>query len=120
MLEKQFTVSKSDTAQMVASGCLPVLGTPTLIAWMESVAYLLLQSSLSDDFTSVGVHIDMSHKKASRIGETIRCVAQIKQTDGRKTLFEITCYDAAGEEVGYALHTRVAVDSRKFMLKVEK
>ncbi len=118
-LTQEMTVQEQQTAEKVASGTLPVLATPVLIAFMENTAMKLL-TELPEGETSVGTAINMQHLKASAIGETIRCTARLVNVEGRKYSFEIEAYDSSNNLVGKGTHERFAVNSERFMSKLIK
>ncbi len=117
-LKKQFTVKPADCANMVGSGGLEVLATPTMVAWMENTALALAAENLNEGDTTVGIAIAVEHTKASKIGENIECEARLTATEGRKLTFEIECRDSKGETIGTCHHDRFIVNCEKFMKKV--
>lgn len=117
------TVTEELTAKQVGSGLLPVYATPAVVAFMEATACATLDSSenptpLPAGSTTVGIHIDVQHTKASAIGETITCEAILKAVEGRKFSFEIICTNAKGEVIATATHERFLVDAERFMAKL--
>lgn len=118
--EKSFTVSEKDTAKIVGSGSLPVLATPIMIAWMENTAMTLASENcnMTNDDTTVGILMNAQHIKASAVGETICCKAQLDNQDGRKLTFSITCTNSNGETIGTAIHERFIVNAERFMDKL--
>ncbi|MCQ2383425.1 MAG: thioesterase family protein [Paludibacteraceae bacterium] len=116
--EKIFTVTDNDTAARFASGTALVLATPCMIAWMENTALEMIP--LEEGMSTVGTAINVQHLKASAVGEKIRCVAEIVEQEGRRTLFNIVCYNEQNEEIGKATHERFLINMAKFMAKFEK
>ncbi|GHU67045.1 hypothetical protein FACS1894184_06180 [Clostridia bacterium] len=108
------TVSQANTAKAIGSGALDVYATPSMIALMEEAACKCLEDGLDDGQTSVGAEMNVSHTAASPIGVVITATATIEYVFGRKIEFAVTASDAAGE-IGKGKHTRVLVDSEKFM-----
>lgn len=108
-----FVVTAADTAACMGSGTLDVLATPRLAAWMEQTAMEIIQ--VPPEQTTVGIALDVKHLKASAVGERIRCEADIAAVDGRRTMFQIDCYNDRDELIGTAAHTRVTVDVARFM-----
>ena len=115
---QQMIVTEKDTAESLCSGCLPVFGTPALVAFMESTATKVL-SGLSDEETSVGTLVNIEHIKASKIGETINCTARITEIDRKKYVFYVEATDSNGEVVGKGTHERFVVNTEKFMSKLK-
>ena len=48
-MKKDYLVSRDQTARVVGSGGLDVLATPVLSAWIENVAYEMVDLWLKDD-----------------------------------------------------------------------
>jgi predicted thioesterase len=113
------SVDGSNTAKAVGSGSLEVFATPMMIALMERAACQALAGSLEEGQTSVGTMINVEHVSASPIGATISATAAIDGVFGRRVEFSVTAMD--GETViGRGKHTRMIVDRRRFMEKLEK
>lgn len=117
-LEQSFVVKSTDLALYQGSGSLPVLATPRLVAWMENTAAKLIETQLSEGTTSVGVEINIQHLKASALDEAITVQAILDEVEGRKFSFSLQATNAKGAIVGQGTHTRFAVDSKKFMAKL--
>lgn len=112
--ESRFVVGKEDTAAVIGSGDLPVLATPTLIAWMENAAMLSVSGFLPAGATTVGGKIDMTHIRPSAIGTEVEVCANLIKVDGKKLTFQITVKDKAGN-IAEGTHIRFIVDKEKFM-----
>lgn len=108
-----------DTAEAVGSGDLPVLGTPTLIAWLEAASVEVCGST--DQETTVGTRVGVDHYRASKVGSMIQCTATVAEIDGRLVTFKVKAtMDVDGQEVlvGRGVVTRSIVDRERFMDKV--
>lgn len=116
-LKAKFEVEQKHLAIEVGSGTVPVLGTPALLAFMENVASNLAQKDLTPDMTSVGIHVDMLHLKASKIGETIEVEASITTRRKKRIYFKINAY-SQGKLVGTAKHSRAFVKRKNFEANV--
>lgn len=114
--EASTLVEKEDTAQYVGSGSLLVYATPCLAALMEGAACAAIEEALPQGQTSVGTALNLEHLSATPVGLDVRASAEVTAVDGRKITFAITAFDEAGE-IGRATHTRVLVDSEKFLEK---
>jgi predicted thioesterase len=112
------TVAPDQTAAALGSGSLPVLGTPALLALMETAAVDALAPLLPPETTSVGVYVELHHLAATPVGGRVHAEATLSAVEGRTLTFEITAYDAQ-EQIGKALHRRVLVESARFMRRVE-
>ena len=61
-------VEAEDTALSVGSGDLRVYATPCMVALMEGAACEALQGFLSNEQTTVGTEISVSHLSATPVG----------------------------------------------------
>lgn len=116
--EATLVVGDDDTAVALSSGDLPVLGTPRLAALMEQAACAALLGRLSETDTTVGVHLDLQHLAASRLGAKVRATAIVTAVDGRRIRFDIVAdedRDGTAYHVGTAAHERVVVDRERFL-----
>ena len=114
--EASTLVEKEDTAQYVGSGSLLVYATPCLAALMEGAACAAIEEALPQGQTSVGTTLNLEHLSATPVGLDVRASAEVTAVEGRKITFAITAFDEAGE-IGRATHTRVLVNSEKFLEK---
>ena len=109
-------VTEENTAQKVKSGTLPVFATPAMIALMEEAAASLVEERLSEEETSVGILMNVSHIAATPVGMKVRAVAQITKIDGRKIIFKVEAFDEK-EKIGEGVHERFIVKKEKFLAK---
>lgn len=117
---KAFTiVNTKNTAIAAASGSLPVFATPFMIALMEEATCNAISDSLEEGETTVGTKIEVSHDKASAIGNVITASAKLINADGRKLTFEVFAKDESDNTVGKGTIERFVVLSEKFMKKAE-
>ena len=111
-------VTENDTAIKVGSGSLKVLATPKMIALMEKAAADLLEKILPENFTSVGISLNIQHTAPTPTGMKIFAEAEIIEVSGRKILFEVSAKDDVGE-IGRGKHERFIVDRKKFQEKAD-
>jgi fluoroacetyl-CoA thioesterase len=113
---RTFVVGAGDTAAAVGSGALDVLGTPTLLAWMEAAT--LAADPLPATSASLGVSVSVEHVAACRVGAQVLVDARITERNGRRTTFAVVAHDSGGRLLGSASITRVAVEVERFMHRV--
>ena len=122
MINKSITqsiiVEENQTAAYLGSGTLSVFATPALIALMENTAMKVIDLPVGN--TSVGIAINTNHLKACQIGDTIHCMATLKDIEGRKYKFHVIATNESGELIGEGTHERVIVDAEKFMSKLKR
>ena len=110
-------VDETNTARAVGSGSLDVFATPMMIALMERAACECLSDCLDEEQTSVGSLINVEHAAASPVDAEITATAKIEFVFGRRIEFAVTANDKSGE-IGKGKHTRIIVDTEKFMKRV--
>ena len=107
-------VEREDTAKEVGSGDLLVYATPCMTALMEGAACEALEGMLDEGKTTVGTALSIEHISATPVGLEVRAEAEITAVEGKVITFAVHAYDEAGE-IGRGTHTRVIVDSQKFL-----
>lgn len=110
-------VEPENTASAMGSGDLPVFATPAMVALMENAAMKAVAAQLSDEQTTVGAAMHVTHSKPSGVGATITATAVLSEVDGRKLVFRIEARDADGI-IGEGEHTRYVVDRLRFLSKI--
>ena len=103
-------VEHKDTAAVYGSGALEVFATPAMIALMEKTCLESVANKIGESNTTVGIAVNIKHLKASPVGSTIRCDAELVEVDRRRLVFEVRCFE--GETLfGEGVHERFVVDS---------
>lgn len=111
-------VTEDDTAIKVGSGSLKVLATPILIALMEKSSADLLEKILPEEFTSVGISLNVQHLSPTPIGLKIFAESEIIAVEERKIIFEVSAKDERGE-IGRGTHERFIVNRKNFQSKAD-
>lgn len=115
---KQLVVSDENTAVAAGSGSLSVFGTPFMIALMENATCAAVSPYLEEGETTVGTRVDISHDRASGVGEKITANAEITEVSGRKITFSVEAFNEREEKIGGGTIERFVVFSEKFMAKL--
>ena len=89
-----------------------VFGTPFLVMAVEEAAAELMALWLEPGESSVGAQVNIRHTSPTPIGMDVRTVATLTETDGRKFVFEVACFDEV-EKIGYAQHTRFVIKEQE-------
>ena len=110
------SVEREDTALEVGSGSLLVYATPCMVALMEGAACEALAGALSEDQTTVGIELNISHLAATPVGMDVRAEAEVTAVDGKIITFSVTAYDETGK-IGEGTHKRAIVASQRFLDK---
>lgn len=117
---RTYVVQPQETAMAFESGDLEVLATPRLVGMFESVAKDMLGATLTPENTSVGVHIDLKHLKATAVGQSVQIMVTLIAFEGRKYTFSLRAVDAANDVIGEGTHTRVVVNRERFLQGLKK
>lgn len=94
----------------------PVYSTPDMIRLMETAAFHALQPYCEGDEITVGTHINVEHRAASRVGAQIRAEAVLEAFDGRFYTVAVRATDN-GREIGRGTVSRAVVSKDKFLEK---
>ena len=112
-------VTEDITAAAMASGALPVLGTPAVVAMAEETAWNSVVGELEEGQGTVGTRMELSHIAATPVGMKVRCETELIEIDRRKLVFSIAVFDEK-EKVAEGRHERFIVENEKFLAKAEK
>ncbi len=110
-------VKTENTAASMGSGDLPVFATPAMVALMEQAAMQAVSKALSEEATTVGAEMNVSHIKPSGMGARITATAVLTEIAGRKLTFRVDARDEAGR-IGEGTHVRYVVDRVRFLSKI--
>ena len=110
-------VGSHNTASSVGSGDMEVFATPSMIALMERAAMLAVAGELPPGSTTVGTLVEVSHVRATPMGETVRATAFLEAVEGRRLSFRVEAFDSRGV-IGEGRHERVVVERERFLAKL--
>ena len=116
--EKEYIVKEEDSPEFLARQGLGVLSTPRMIALMEIVSKELLDRVIGDEYTSVGIHVDVYHKNPAPVGARLRFISRVVDVRGRKIVFEVKCL-MSDKVIGEGMHERFIIEWRKLKEKIE-
>ncbi len=111
-------VTPEETAEAWGSGDVPVFGTPSLVALLETAAVNAIAGRLGPGETTVGTWIEVSHLAATPVGLEVRAEAELTAIEGRKLTFTAVAHDTR-EKVGECRHQRMIVSRDRFLAKVQ-
>ncbi|HSH69033.1 MAG TPA: hypothetical protein VK997_03880 [Deferrisomatales bacterium] len=113
------TATRATSANAHRESLPDVFGTPHLVLAVEEAAAALMEPWLDPGELSAGAQVDLRHTAPTPIGMEIRTVARLVESDGRKFVFAVECFDEV-ERIGQAHHVRFVIDQRGFMELVAK
>ena len=117
--ELRHVVVEADTAASYASGLVPTLSTPHLIALMENAARAAVEPGLLSEQSTVGVRVDMQHLAPTPVGMEVRVQARLVAVEGRRLRFHVDAWDAV-EKIGTCEHERFVIDWDRFLARVQE
>lgn len=110
-------VNDENSARHWGSGMLDVFATPAMVALMENAAMNAVAPALPEGSDTVGTAVNVTHDRATGLGDVVRATATLIEVDRRRLVFEVTAVDSKGE-IGKGTHTRFVVDREKFLSKL--
>ena len=108
-------VSSADVAQTLGTGEVPVLASSRLLTWAEGATCAAIDADLDKSQTSVGIQLQLDHKRPSPLNAMVSVRADLTRVDGRLLEFEIRAEHNDGEVVGRGEVTRMVVDRQRFL-----
>jgi len=113
------TVSPADTAPALASGDVPVLATPRLLALCEEATVAAVVPFLEEGETTVGSRVELEHLAPSAPGARVEATAVLEAVTGSRLTFAVTAREG-NRMVGRGTIERVVVDRRRFLAQAEE
>jgi fluoroacetyl-CoA thioesterase len=111
-------VTHDKTAEAWGSGDVPVYGTPSLVALLETAAVNAVAGRLGPGETTVGTWLDVSHLAATPVGVDVSAEAELVAIEGRKLTFTVVAHDTR-HKIGECRHQRMIVSRDRFLAKVQ-
>ena len=108
------TVVHAMTAESLGSGNVPVLGTPALLALVESAAVAAVSDELPTGQTTVGASVQLDHLAPTPVGSEVTATVALTEIQGRRLRFSFEVTDGAGP-IARGTHARVIVDREGFL-----
>ncbi|WP_049569243.1 thioesterase family protein [Nonomuraea sp. SBT364] len=112
-------VERSDTAEKIGSGDVPVLATPRLLALAEQATLQAAAPHLKPGETSVGTRVELEHLAASPVGTHVQIGVELTEVDGRRLVFGFQATDRRSL-VARGTIERVVVDRERFLARVTR
>lgn len=113
-IEIKKVVTFEDTAAKYGSGMIEVFASPAMISLMEAAAMNLVQPFLPAGYDTVGTEVNVKHVKATPVGMTVYCEAELIKSDGPKLEFKVEARDERGL-IGTGTHKRYVIESEHFL-----
>jgi len=91
-----------------------VFSTPSMIGLMEQTSVKLTEPYLDENEQSVGIHVDVRHTAATRIGQSVTITAEILEVKDGKIRYAVTATNDQGVKIGEGRHRRAVINQKKF------
>jgi len=115
---EKYIVTSEYTAKHLGSGGVEVLATPAMILFMEHTCRVNIDNLLTQDQTTVGIHVDVYHVKPAPINSEILIEAKLLEIDGRRLIFYVAAY-LEDKLIGYGIHERYIVNKEDFIQRIK-
>jgi len=116
--ESRFIVEEKHTAAAYGSGTLYVFSTPAMIGLIENSALNCVDSIIGEKYSTVGIHLDVKHIAATKMGQKVRAISELIEIEGKKLIFKVEAFDEE-KKIGEGYHSRYIIDFEKFMNKLK-
>lgn len=118
--ELEQVVTPELTADALGNRGVKVFATPFVVCLIENAAIEVLRPHLPPGAASVGTSVEMKHLAATPLGMKVRAKATLVETDGRRCLFRVECFDEV-EKIAEATHERFTIPNlEKFLERAMK
>jgi len=116
---KEFNVKPEHSALNVGSGTVNVLSTPTAIAFVENTALECVEKFLPENYTTVGVEVNIKHLNPAPIGSKVKVKVRVISVNDRRIVFkaEVRWNNILILE---GTHVRYIVNRERFLEKIRK
>jgi predicted thioesterase len=114
----EHSVEPGDTAVAVRSGTVEVLGTPTLLAWLEEATVRAVTDELAPGSTTVGTEVSLRHLRASPVGSRVHVAAEVAAQDRSFIDFAVIATTPDGAVVAEGVVRRAIVDVERFLQRI--
>jgi fluoroacetyl-CoA thioesterase len=108
---RDFTVDEARTIGFMGPE-LRVYATPAIVYDVESACRDWLLARIGADSDSVGVRVEIDHRRGTPLGAVVTVQVRVAEIDGRRITFAATVADPV-EEVATLRHRRMIVDKAR-------
>ena len=116
----EHTVRAEDTARALGSGSLDVLGTPRMLAWMESATCQAISAELEKSHTSLGVRVEVDHLRPSAVGSVVSIGGSVESRSDKSIVFLVNAVspDRPDKPLASGRITRAIVHIEDFLRRL--
>ena len=92
---------------------LRIYSTPAMVNDVEYAVYRMILEHLEEGESSLGIHVEVEHYKATPLGEDVTVRVTVADIDGRKVRADAEVRDAL-DVIGRGTHTRYVIDVARY------
>ena len=118
VLELEWAVDDTNTANAFGNPGMHVLATPMLIDYFEIACHRLLEPGLGPGQGTVGTVVEVRHLAPTPRGMKLTVRAEVVEVEGRRVAFQVEASDEV-ERIGEGRHERFVVDMDRFRGRLE-
>jgi predicted thioesterase len=115
----ELVVTRELTADRYGNPGLMVLATPALVELIERAAVQALEERLVAGERTVGTEVEIAHRAATPVGESIRVVLRVVSVEDGHVWFDVAAHDTH-EPIADGRHGRFVVDEGRFLRRLER
>ena len=91
-----------------------VFSTPAMIGLMERTSVELTEPYLDENEQTVGIHVDVRHMAATKIGQSVTVTSEILEVKENKIRYAVTAFNDQGVKIGEGRHRRAVINTKEF------
>jgi len=91
-----------------------IFSTPAMIGLMEYTCVLLVAPYLDKNEQTVGIHVDVRHIAATKIGQSVTVTAELLEVKDNKLRFAVSAANDQDVKIGEGTHRRALINTKRF------
>jgi len=91
-----------------------IFSTPAMIGLMEYTCVLLVAPYLDENEQTVGIHVDVRHIAATKIGQSVTVTAELLEVKDNKLRFAVSAANDQDVKIGEGTHRRALINTKRF------
>ena len=91
-----------------------IFSTPAMIGLMEYTCVLLVAPYLDENDQTVGIHVDVRHIAATKIGQSVTVTAELLEVKDNKLRFAVSAANDQDVKIGEGTHRRALINTKRF------
>ena len=91
-----------------------IFSTPAMIGLMEYTCVLLVAPYLDENEQTVGIHVDVRHIAATKIGQSVTVTAELLEVKDNKLRFAVSAANDQDVKIGQGTHRRALINTKRF------